>query len=252
MAESFKKVAFVASATPDAEEAAAALSRRYDNVPPQEADVVVALGGDGLMLQSRHRFMGTGKPIYGMNKGSVGFLMNEYREEELPERLANAKTNMIHPLRMKAVHQDGTHGKALAINEVSLFRETRQAAHLRIEIDGVVRLELLVCDGILVATAAGSTAYNLSAHGPILPVGANLLALTPISAFRPRRWRGALLPSRTRFRFTVIDPDKRPVSAVADEGPTLKRGRPRAQGRYFQVLKRTSHITVAVADREES
>jgi hypothetical protein len=155
-------------------------------------------------------------PIYGMNLGTVGFLLNTYRADGLRERLEQAVPVPLHPLRMRAQCRNGKTEHGLGINEVSLFRETRQAAHLRIEIDGVMRLEQLVCDGVLVATTAGSTAYNLSAHGPILPVGANLLALTPISPFRPRRWRGALLPSRTQFRISVVDPDKRPVSAVAD------------------------------------
>jgi NAD+ kinase len=216
MAESFKKVAFVASATPDAEEAAAALSRRYDNVPPQEADVVVALGGDGLMLQSLHRFMGTGKPIYGMNKGSVGFLMNDFREDSLVERLEAAQRSIVHPLLMVARDVHGVAHTARAINEVSMLRQTYQAAKLRVSIDDKVRLEELIADGLLIATPAGSTAYNLSVNGPILPLNAPLLALTPISAFRPRRWRGALLPDRAQIRIDVIEPELRPVSAVAD------------------------------------
>jgi NAD+ kinase len=211
-----RSIAFVSSNTPEAEQARARLSARYGNAQPEEADVIVALGGDGLMLQTLHRFMHAHIPIYGMHRGTVGFLMNEYREEELPERLANAKTNMIHPLRMKAIHQDGTQGKALAINEVSIFRLSHQAAKLRIAVDGEVRLEELVADGVLLATPAGSTAYNLSAHGPILPISAPLLALTPISPFRPRRWRGAVLPNTGRVLIDVLEADKRPVSAVAD------------------------------------
>jgi NAD+ kinase len=211
-----EKIAFVSSNTPEAEEALRRLSARYGNVAPTEADVIVALGGDGLMLQTLHRFMGAHLPIYGMNRGSVGFLMNEYREEELPERLACAKVNMIYPLRMRVTLSDGEIGKALAINEVHLFRRTYQAARLRIIVDGQVRLEELVCDGVLVATPAGSTAYNLSVHGPILPINSSLLALTPISPFRPRRWRGAVLPSSAKVTIEVLEPQKRPVSAVAD------------------------------------
>jgi NAD+ kinase len=209
-------IGFRAAATPEAQAGLAALKARYDHAPPARADVIVALGGDGFMLETLHACIERPVPIYGMNLGTVGFLLNSYREEGLLERLANAVPVPLHPLRMRAQCRNGQVEHGLGINEVSLFRQTRQAANLRIEIDGVMRLEQLVCDGILVATAAGSTAYNLSAHGPILPVGANLLALTPISAFRPRRWRGALLPSPSQFRISVVDPDKRPVSAVAD------------------------------------
>lgn len=211
-----EKIAFVASNTPEAEDGLKRLSGRYGNVVPEEADVIVALGGDGLMLQTLHRFMDAHIPIYGMNRGSVGFLMNEYREDGLPERLSRAKSNMIHPLRMRATLKDGTSAKALAINEVSLYRLTHQAARLRVSVDGEIRLEELVADGVLLATPAGSTAYNLSVHGPILPINASLLALTPISPFRPRRWRGALLPSSARVSIEVLEPDKRPVSVVAD------------------------------------
>ena len=211
-----EKIAFVASNTPEAEDGLKRLSGRYGNVVPEEADVIVALGGDGLMLQTLHRFMDAHIPIYGMNRGSVGFLMNEYREDGLPERLSRAKSNMIHPLRMRATLKDGTSVKALAINEVSLYRLTHQAARLRVSVDGEIRLEELVADGVLVATPAGSTAYNLSVHGPILPINASLLALTPISPFRPRRWRGALLPSSARVNIEVLEPEKRPVSVVAD------------------------------------
>jgi NAD+ kinase len=212
----FDKIAFVASDMPEAIEAERRLAARYGEVDVAEADAVVALGGDGHMLQTLHRFMNDGIPIYGMNRGSVGFLMNDYREEDLPGRLAAAQVSRIHPLSMLAYDRTGKAHKALAINEVSLFRETHQAAKLRILVDGTVRMEELVCDGVLVATPAGSTAYNLSAHGPILPINAPLLALTPISPFRPRRWRGALLPNKVHISIHVLEPDKRPVSAVAD------------------------------------
>jgi NAD+ kinase len=211
-----RTIGFRAADTPEAQAGLAALQARYDHVPPAAADVIVALGGDGFMLETLHAAIERPVPIYGMNLGTVGFLLNSYREDRLIERLDRAVAAPLHPLRMRARCRDGRIEHGLGINEVSLFRETRQAASLRIEIDGVVRLEQLVCDGVLVATAAGSTAYNLSAHGPILPVGANLLALTPISPFRPRRWRGALLPGRSHFRISVLDPKKRPVSAVAD------------------------------------
>ena len=209
-------IGFRAADTPEAQAGLAALQARYEHVDPERADVIVALGGDGFMLETLHAGIDRPVPIYGMNLGTVGFLLNAYQDDGLLGRLEKAVPVPLHPLRMRARCRSGDIAHGLGINEVSLFRETRQAAHLRIEIDGVVRLELLVCDGILVATAAGSTAYNLSAHGPILPVGANLLALTPISPFRPRRWRGALLSSRSRFRISVVDPIKRPVSAVAD------------------------------------
>ncbi|WP_428671840.1 NAD kinase [Roseibium sp.] len=210
------KLAFVASDTGEAREALDSLARKYGNVPVEEADAIVALGGDGLMLQTLHAHMGSGKPIYGMNRGSVGFLMNEYREDSLKERLSKADATTIRPLEMTAINEDGSKHKALAINEVSLLRQTSQAARLKISVDGRVRLEELVCDGIIVSTPAGSTAYNLSAHGPILPITAQLLALTPISAFRPRRWRGALLPNWAHVDIEILDPGKRPVSASAD------------------------------------
>ena len=210
------KIAILASDAPDAIEAAAALRASYGEVPPSEADVVVALGGDGLMLQALHRFMSTGKPIYGMNRGSVGFLMNEFHPDGLMERLAAAKIETIHPLVMTVRTAEGENQSVRAINEVSFLRQSYQAAKLRISIDGQVRLEELICDGLLLATPAGSTAYNLSAHGPILPINAPLLALTPISPFRPRRWRGALLPNHAHVTITVLEPDKRPVNAVAD------------------------------------
>jgi len=212
----FEKIAFVASESREAQSALQRLVARYGNCDPKSADAVVALGGDGLMLQTLHRFMHDGIPIYGMNRGSVGFLMNEYREDNLPERLRRAEISTIHPLSMRASDRAGNEHKALAINEVSVFRQTHQAARLRISVDGQVRLDELICDGILVATPAGSTAYNLSAHGPILPINAPLLALTPISAFRPRRWRGALLPNRARIVIDALETEKRPVSAVAD------------------------------------
>jgi len=192
------------------------LAALYGNAPEREADAIVTLGGDGLMLQTLHRHMNDRIPIYGMNRGSVGFLMNEYAEDHLRERLTAAETSRIHPLSMLAYDADGKAHKGLAINEVSLFREAYQAAKLQISIDGMVRLEELICDGVLVATPAGSTAYNLSAHGPIVPINARLLALTPISPFRPRRWRGALSPNRARISISVREAQKRPVSAVAD------------------------------------
>src|SRR5271155_1430645 len=210
------RIAFVTGTTPEAETARDALVRRYGDAPPQEADVIVALGGDGLMLQTLHNFMDTGKPIYGMHRGTVGFLMNEYREDNLRERVAAASETVIHPLMMHAVDANGAVHEARAINEVALFRQTYQAARLRVLVDGKERLSELVADGIMVATPAGSTAYNLSAQGPIIPIGAPLLALTPISPFRPRRWRGALLPDRARVTVEVLESAKRPVAAVAD------------------------------------
>jgi NAD+ kinase len=216
MERGFEKVAFVSSHTPDARAAAAALKKRYGDTAPNDADAIVALGGDGLMLQTLHSFMGTGKPIYGMNKGSVGFLMNEYHEDALYERLAAAQRSVVHPLLMEAVDIGEKSHKARAINEVSMLRQTYQAAKLRISIDRKVQMAELIADGILIATPTGSTAYNLSVNGPILPLNASLLALTPISAFRPRRWHGALLPDHACITIEVIEPDRRPVSAVAD------------------------------------
>jgi NAD+ kinase len=210
------RLAFVASDRPEAIEARARLIAQHGEVPENEADVVVALGGDGFMLETLHRNLADRRPIYGMNRGSVGFLMNDYREDRLIERISAAEKALIHPLRMTAVDSDGVMHHALAINDVSLLRETRQTAKLRILIDGRPRLEELICDGALVSTPAGSTAYNLSAHGPIIPIDAQVLALTPISAFRPRRWRGALLSHRAKVTFQVLEADKRPVSAVAD------------------------------------
>ena len=212
----FSRIGFVAGSSNGARNAYRKLRERYDSVPPEEADVIVALGGDGLMLETLHRFIDRQVPIYGMNRGTVGFLMNEYRERGLIKRLAQTQIVKLHPLSMRARTIDGTVVEAISINEVSLLRETRQAAKLRIRVDGTVRIPEVICDGILVATPAGSTAYNLSAHGPIVPLGADLLALTPISAFRPRRWRGALLPSSVRVSIQVLEPRKRPVSAVAD------------------------------------
>ena len=212
----FRRIAFAASQTPEALAARTRLAKRYGEASTDEADAIVALGGDGLMLQTLHANMRSKIPIYGMNRGSVGFLMNEYREEDLLERLVAAEVNTIHPLRMLARDVDGREHKALAINEVSLFRQTYQSAKLRISVDGKVRMEELAGDGVLVSTPAGSTAYNLSAHGPLLPINARLLALTPISPFRPRRWRGALLPDRAEILIDVLEADKRPVSAVAD------------------------------------
>ena len=212
----FRKIAFVAADHQDARDALSALKKRYGQVAPSKANAIVALGGDGFMLETLHRYLRWHVPIYGMNRGSIGFLMNSYDIEGLPERLQAAKPVSLHPLRMRARTSDGRIKKALAINEVSLLRQTRQAAKLRISVDGVTRIEELICDGALIATPAGSTAYNLSAHGPIIPLGAGLLALTPISAFRPRRWRGALLPSTASVTFDILEDGKRPVSAVAD------------------------------------
>jgi NAD+ kinase len=216
MVRAFNRVAFVASPTPEAQDALAALTRLYRAVEPDEADVIVALGGDGLMLQTLHRFMSTAKPIYGMNKGSVGFLMNEFREDALFERLEGAQRSIVHPLLMVVSDMQGQTHTARAINEVSMLRQTYQAAKLCVSIDSHVRLSELIADGLLIATPAGSTAYNLSVNGPILPLNAPLLALTPISAFRPRRWRGALLPDHAKVQIDVLESGNRPVSAVAD------------------------------------
>jgi NAD+ kinase len=210
------RISFLAAEGEVAQSALARLAERYNTAAPDDADIVVVLGGDGFMLQVLHQLMGRNVPIFGMNRGSVGFLLNEYREEGLVERLKAAVRVTLHPLRMTATTGDGRKTEAIAINEVSLLRQTRQTAKLAIKVDGIERLPELTCDGVLVATPAGSTAYNLSAHGPIIPLGAGLLALTPISAFRPRRWRGALLPHRARVRFDVLEADKRPVSATAD------------------------------------
>ena len=210
------RIAVVAAETEAAQAALGELCRLYPCVEPEPAEVIVPLGGDGFMLETLHRFLSRGVPIYGMHRGSVGFLMNAYRPEGLYERLAAAQPVVLHPLEMTARDEHGGHHLALAFNEVSLLRESRQAAKLRVSVDGVVRIEELMADGILVATPVGSTAYNLSAHGPIIPLGAGVLALTPISAFRPRRWRGALLPHEARVEIQALETDKRPVSAVAD------------------------------------
>lgn len=210
------KLSFTASKRPEAQEAKVRLQRRYGQNDEDAADVIVALGGDGAMLDTLRRRFEDHKAVYGMNRGTVGFLMNEYDEENLPDRIDQAERATLSPLRMNAVDTNGKHHQHLAINEVSMLRQTAQTAKLRILVDGRERLAELSCDGIMVATSAGSTAYNLSAHGPILPIGANLLALTPVSAFRPRRWRGALLRHDAQVDIEVIAPDRRPVSAAAD------------------------------------
>ncbi len=209
-------IAFVASDAPAAQQALTELEALYGRTPPEAAEVIVALGGDGFMLETLHRYLQRGVPIYGMHRGSVGFLMNSYQAESLVERIARAAPVRIHPLEMLASDMRGSKHVALAFNEVSLLRETRQTAHIRITVDGVVRVDELTADGVLVSTPVGSTAYNFSAHGPIIPLGAGVLALTPISAFRPRRWRGAVLPHGATVEFTVLEPEKRPVSATAD------------------------------------
>jgi NAD+ kinase len=210
------RLAFLASTRPEAQAARARLAQRYGDLPIADAQVIVALGGDGFMLETLHEHLGSDKPIYGMNQGSLGFLMNDYNESGLIERINNAERAVIHPLSMHATDADGVEHQALAINEVHLLRQTRQAAKLAIFIDDKMRMAELVCDGVLVSTPAGSTAYNFSAHGPIIPIDGRVLALTPISAFRPRRWRGALLPHTAQVRFEVMEADKRPISAVAD------------------------------------
>jgi NAD+ kinase len=210
------KIHFTAADTVQARAAHALLAAKFGEVSLADADVVVALGGDGSMLRTLHDSLKHQKPVFGMNRGSIGFLLNEYREDHLLERLKNAHTVKLHPLRMNVKTMAGEMHQALAINEVSLFRETRQTAKLKITVDGVTRLEELICDGIIVSTPAGSTAYNLSAYGPIIPLDAGILALTPICAFRPRRWRGALLPQSSRIAFEILDGKNRPVSAVAD------------------------------------
>lgn len=210
------RLALLASPTEDAQAALGRLAARHGQHTPEDADVLVALGGDGFMLQTLHRHGDMRKPVYGMKLGSIGFLMNHYREDRLLERIAAAEPAVLHPLEMLAQTESGASVGSLAYNEVSLLRQTRQAAHLAIDLNGKPRLDELICDGVMVATAAGSTAYNFSAHGPILPLGSSVIALTPIAAFRPRRWRGALLKSATEVRFRVLDPYKRPVSATAD------------------------------------
>lgn len=212
----YSRVAFVAADGQPAAEALNALTQRYGQNAPETAEVIVALGGDGFMLEAVHNYMQLKKPIFGMHRGTVGFLMNRYDENGLLERLQNTTEVALHPLRMTATTSDGKVHEAVAINEVSMLRQTRQAAKIRIAVDGKERLAELACDGALVCTPAGSTAYNLSVHGPVLPLGSNILALTPISAFRPRRWRGAILPHTAVVHFSVLEHEKRPVSAVAD------------------------------------
>jgi NAD+ kinase len=213
---SFKHIAFLASEAPMARRALARMAKQHGNASLDKADVVVALGGDGHMLQTMHRMVSKGIPIYGMNRGTVGFLMNDFSNDNLRLRLAEAELTTIHPLKMTAIDAEGNKHTGIAFNEVSLLRQRHQAAKIHIAIDGKSRLEELICDGMLVATPVGSTAYNLSAHGPILPIGSPLLALTPISAFRPRRWRGAILPRNAKVTLTIKDAEKRPVAAVAD------------------------------------
>ena len=216
MPREFRSLAFAASPADEAQGALAELSARYSNVPVDEAEVIVALGGDGFMLQMLHDTMNSGKLVYGMNRGSVGFLMNHYATDNLIDRIRNAAENSIHPLKMVTEDSWGEVRTEFAINEVSVFRQSYQAAKLRVRVDGKERLAELICDGLLMATPAGSTAYNFSALGPILPLEAPILALTPISAFRPRRWRGDLLPDRVLVEIEVLEPSKRPVNAVAD------------------------------------
>lgn len=229
------KIAFTASKRPEAQDALKKLTRLYGQVPEADADLVVALGGDGAMLDAMRRRFEDPKPVYGMNRGTVGFLMNEYGEDKLIERIDEAERVMITPLRMTAIDLEGQSHTHLAINEVSLLRETAQSAKLAITIDGRARMEQLTCDGVMVATPAGSTAYNLSAHGPILPIDANLLALTPVSAFRPRRWRGALLRQNAKVDILVNEPERRPVAAAADN----------------QEVRHVTKVSVAV-DRSQS
>jgi len=213
----FKSIAFVAARQKQAQEALLRLKTRYAHVTPAKADVIVVLGGDGFMLRSLHKYLHRDVPIFGINRGSIGFMMNAYRETGLLRRLERAEAITLHPLSMECVDTRGRRHKALAINEVSLLRQTRQAAKIQIKVDGQMRMEELICDGVLISTPAGSTAYNLSAHGPIVPLGADLLALTPISAFRPRQWKGALLPGTAKVTFDILNPRERPVSAVADD-----------------------------------
>ncbi len=212
----FARISFQASDAAEAQAACRALRARYGHAPPEEAEVIVALGGDGFMLHTLHDTMPLNVPVYGMNRGTVGFLMNDYHDDGLRERLAAAKEVVINPIRMRAEDAAGRHHEALAINEVSLLRETRQAAKIRIVVNGEVMLPELICDGVMVATPAGSSAYNFSAHGPILPIQAKIMALTAVAAFRPRRWRGALVMWDWTVRFEVMEALKRPVSATAD------------------------------------
>ncbi|GGD04211.1 NAD kinase [Aquisalinus flavus] len=210
------RIAFLASDKPEAQEALQGLAHRYGNLPVEAADIIAPIGGDGFMLETLKAYMGADKPIYGINRGTVGFLMNSFSIEDLPRRIANAEAARIRPLEMTATDRDGAEQTAIAFNEISLLRETRQTARIAIHVNGKTRMDMLICDGILLSSPIGSTAYNLSAHGPIIPIGAKLLALTPISAFRPRRWRGALLPHDAEVSFEILEPGLRPVSAVAD------------------------------------
>jgi NAD+ kinase len=212
----FSRVAFVAADAQAAHDALKALTERYGQHRPEDADVIVALGGDGFMLEAVNTYMQLKIPFFGMHRGTVGFLMNRYDDSDLIERLAQTTEQSLYPLRMKTVDAAGRHHEALATNEVSMLRQTRQAAKIKIYVDGKERMPELICDGALVCTPAGSSAYNLSVNGPVLPLGANVLALTPISAFRPRRWRGAILPHTATVKFEMLEPEKRPVSAVAD------------------------------------
>ncbi|HEY6984464.1 MAG TPA: NAD kinase [Rhodanobacteraceae bacterium] len=210
------RIAFVAAPAEEAQRALAELKSRYGDTPMEDAEVIVALGGDGFMLRTLHRHIARRLPVYGMKVGTIGFLMNQLHAEDLPERIARAQETPLRPLATEAVNETGSTVTALAFNEVSLLRQTKQIAHLRISLNGSTKLDELMCDGIIVATPAGSTAYNFSAHGPILPLASQLLALTPLSPFRPRRWRGAIIPAVTEIRIDILDPYKRPVSATAD------------------------------------
>jgi NAD+ kinase len=244
MSRSVEKIAFVASTAEEAQAAFKELTQLYAHVTAEEADVIVALGGDGFVLQTLHSTMNTGKLVYGMNRGSVGFLMNQYSAENLLQRFARAVESSIRPLKMQTLDQNGDRAVAYAINEVSLFRQSYQAAKLRVVIDGHERLPELICDGLLLSTPAGSTAYNFSAHGPILPLEAPLLALTPVSAFRPRRWRGALLPDKVKVEIFVIEPEKRPVNAVADNAEVksvLEVTITQSEGRTAKLLSDPDH-----------
>lgn len=210
------KLAFLASDHPGSQQALQELQALYTSYPPAEADVLVVLGGDGFMLHTLHEHAEAGLPVFGMRLGNVGFLMNRYEANNLPQRISQAREVLLNPLVMQAFDMDGHSYRALAINEVAMLRQTNQAAHIRISVNGHERLSKLVADGVLVATAAGSTAYNLSAHGPILPLGTEAIVLTPISPFRPRRWQGAILPAQTEIEFQVLEADRRPVSVTAD------------------------------------
>lgn len=238
------KIAFVAGKSDAAQQGMDTLCSKYPHVSPDRADVIVALGGDGFMLRSLHKYLHLNKPVFGMNRGSVGFLMNEYGEDELVERLSEAQSIDIHPLLMTAETKSGKIHEAIAFNEVSLFRETGQAAHIRVHVDGVMRLEEMVCDGLLISTPAGSTAYNMSAYGPILPLGAGVLALTAISAYRPRRWRGAILPHTANVTFQIIDDKKRPVGVSADFNEfrdVIKVGVHEDRSRYCRIMYDPEH-----------